>query len=429
MSVATENTNVVETTPDVNNVTAEAIVSTSPEKTEEKTEVKSNNNNLTPAPLPTSSPWKAVTGEIPVTTISTQDLDSARKKNKSPAPVIKSSTSTKWLPMKASITVSGTRKVNGSQSNNQNKKSNSKNNRSNNSNNSTTSSNNNSQRKKKTNHSHSQKKTQKANKESNEKLTDHEEQEQNASTTDSNEKNQQSQHHHNRPHRKFNNRNGQNGYPNRRFHNKNGFQRSFNPNFQPKNQQMVQLQNKLYPIQPAMMAINNIARQIEYYFSEENLSKDTYLRAKFSKDGYVSLGLLAKFYRVVNMSFGGDSNVILAALREIVFNENATVDVASGVLTNPKVESEAAETTEAETESPLDKYFVRSKAWEQWVPETVVSEITIENVLTGNALDEFMVTVLPLEEQAPVQNASTEEQHEQETPSEEQQEVAAEQSS
>lgn len=116
---------------------------------------------------------------------------------------------------------------------------------------------------------------------------------------------------------------------------------------------MDKLQQQFYPVQPVLMAINNIARQIEYYFSEENLTVDNYLRSKLSKDGFAPLSLISKFYRVVNMSFGGDTNLILAALREIVANEAATVNVAEGTLAAKEGDNV---TGEAKEPSPLDKY-------------------------------------------------------------------------
>lgn len=144
------------------------------------------------------------------------------------------------------------------------------------------------------------------------------------------------------------------------------------------------------------MAINNIARQIEYYFSEENLTVDNYLRSKLSKDGFAPLYLISKFYRVVNMSFGGDTNLILAALREIVANEAATVNVAEGTLAAKEGDNA---TGEAKEPSPLDKYFVRSKSWSNWLPETFETEINIEKELVGDALDQFMISLPPVPQQ------------------------------
>lgn len=159
------------------------------------------------------------------------------------------------------------------------------------------------------------------------------------------------------------------------------------------------------------MAINNIARQIEYYFSEENLTVDNYLRSKLSKDGFAPLSLIAKFYRVVNMSFGGDANLVLAALREIVANESATVNVAEGSLVTKETDT-VAETDEVEEASPLDRYFVRSKNWSNWLPETVETEVNIENELVGDALDEFMLSLptAPQQEEEPITESAPQEQ-------------------
>ncbi|EHN03463.1 Sro9p [Saccharomyces cerevisiae x Saccharomyces kudriavzevii VIN7] len=178
-------------------------------------------------------------------------------------------------------------------------------------------------------------------------------------------------------------------------------------------QPMVKLQQQFYPVQPVLMAINNIARQIEYYFSEENLTIDNYLRSKLSKDGFAPLSLISKFYRVVNMSFGGDANLVLAALREIVANETATVNVVEGSLVTNETatvnvvegslvtnEAEAvSETNEVKETSPLDRYFIRSKSWSNWLPETFETEVNIEKELAGDALDQFMISVPPVPQQ------------------------------
>ncbi|CCF57681.1 hypothetical protein KAFR_0D00340 [Kazachstania africana CBS 2517] len=396
---------------------------------------------LTPAPLPTNSPWKTVNTEIPVTSISIKDLDSSKKKVRAPSPFIKTTASTKWAPIKASIVVSGNNNRNGS--NNGRKTNNKPNNKSNN----------NSQRRKKQQQpikkQHQSDSTTKDSEKSEERseLSGHED-ENKAQQDDSSDTQLQRQN--NKAQRRFNNNrpnsplghntnNNQNGFQRRRYHNnKNEFHpRSNHRNrFQP--QQMAQLQSKFYPFQPAMMAVNNIARQLEYYLSPENLTNDNYLRSKLSNEGYVPLSLLAKFYRVVNMSFGGDANVILAALREIVFNENATVEVSIGTLTKlkqdevketeeeKKVEQEQEPQEQDPVESPLDKYFIRSKQWEQWIPETVETEISIENTLNGDALDEFMIKVIPVPQRPQqTQSPDQEQEIEQEKVEEEQSEESA----
>jgi la-related protein 1 len=46
----------------------------------------------------------------------------------------------------------------------------------------------------------------------------------------------------------------------------------------------------------------------EYYFSEDNLQADIYLRQQMTKDGYVPLSLIAGFHRV--QSLCNDSQLI-----------------------------------------------------------------------------------------------------------------------
>ncbi|KAJ4171708.1 suppressor of rho3 [Fusarium falciforme] len=61
--------------------TAAANTATAPvPEVQEQESSKSKQVNLTPAPLPTSSPWKLAPTEIPVSTISIEDLDATRKK-------------------------------------------------------------------------------------------------------------------------------------------------------------------------------------------------------------------------------------------------------------------------------------------------------------------------------------------------------------
>ncbi|CAI4056437.1 Sro9p SKDI_03G0340 [Saccharomyces kudriavzevii IFO 1802] len=388
-------------------------------ETQEQESSKSKQVNLTPAPLPTSSPWKLAQTEVPVSSISIEDLDATRKKkNRTPTP--KSSTATKWVPIKASITVSGTKrsgsKNGGNSGNNNNKSKNNKNAAS-----STSSS---SANRKKKHHQHNAKKQQQqqVKKDGSESAGEEESKDTAPQENDQSTQQQQPPHHRNHHHSQHHNSTG----PQRRkFHNSNntgmpqnqGLPPQFKP-YQGRNprpnisnrlkyqnhlhhnpqQPMVKLQQQFYPVQPVLMAINNIARQIEYYFSEENLTIDNYLRSKLSKDGFAPLSLISKFYRVVNMSFGGDANLVLAALREIVANETATVNVVEGSLVTNEAEA-VSETNEVKETSPLDRYFIRSKSWSNWLPETFETEVNIEKELAGDALDQFMISVPPVPQQ------------------------------
>ncbi|KAI3724505.1 hypothetical protein L2E82_36285 [Cichorium intybus] len=57
-----------------------------------------------------------------------------------------------------------------------------------------------------------------------------------------------------------------------------------------------------------------ILQQIEYYFSEENLTKDDYLKSNMNEEGWVPLSLIAGFRRVQSLT--SDIQLILSSLRD-----------------------------------------------------------------------------------------------------------------
>ncbi|SCV02923.1 LANO_0G01068g1_1 [Lachancea nothofagi CBS 11611] len=171
--------------------------------------------------------------------------------------------------------------------------------------------------------------------------------------------------------------------------------RPFSPGYRQKSNQR-NGPNGFYNPQPPhpFVAVNNIARQIEYYFSIENLTKDEYLRSQLNAEGFAPLSLITKFYRIVNMSFGGDESLIMGALREIVANENATVDVA--------------ELEQDEIENNVAKYLVRSKSWQQWVTkdeaqQTTEPESSNQKILANDDLDSFRIQP-PVFESSPMEH-------------------------
>ncbi|KAL3641014.1 hypothetical protein CASFOL_015982 [Castilleja foliolosa] len=58
---------------------------------------------------------------------------------------------------------------------------------------------------------------------------------------------------------------------------------------------------------------NLIIKQIDYYFSDDNLAKDNYLRTKMDDNGWVPITLIAKFHRVEKLT--KDVQVIVDAMR------------------------------------------------------------------------------------------------------------------
>ena len=54
------------------------------------------------------------------------------------------------------------------------------------------------------------------------------------------------------------------------------------------------------------MLLEATQKQIEYYFSEQRLVHDIYLRQLMDEDGFVSLSFIAKFPRIILMNVPSD---------------------------------------------------------------------------------------------------------------------------
>lgn len=68
-----------------------------------------------------------------------------------------------------------------------------------------------------------------------------------------------------------------------------------------------------------------IKSQIEYYFSEENLQRDFFLRRKMDEEGYLPISLIASFHRVKALTT--EVALVMDALRgsdKVEFNEDGT---------------------------------------------------------------------------------------------------------
>lgn len=78
-----------------------------------------------------------------------------------------------------------------------------------------------------------------------------------------------------------------------------------------------------FPIESVGNVKESIKRQIEYYFSEENLNKDFFIRRKMDAEGYLPFTLIASFHRV--MALSSDLALIINAVKESdkleVFND------------------------------------------------------------------------------------------------------------
>uniref|UniRef100_A0A6Q2XPB4 HTH La-type RNA-binding domain-containing protein n=1 Tax=Esox lucius TaxID=8010 RepID=A0A6Q2XPB4_ESOLU len=71
--------------------------------------------------------------------------------------------------------------------------------------------------------------------------------------------------------------------------------------------------NDLYSVDQDLLK-DYIKRQIEYYFSLDNLERDFFLRRKMDQEGFLSLGLVASFHRVQALTT--DVSLIIEALKD-----------------------------------------------------------------------------------------------------------------
>uniref|UniRef100_A0A1I7XAD4 La-related protein 1 n=1 Tax=Heterorhabditis bacteriophora TaxID=37862 RepID=A0A1I7XAD4_HETBA len=76
----------------------------------------------------------------------------------------------------------------------------------------------------------------------------------------------------------------------------------------------------IYPTQPAFVPLNDetlkdcVRKQIEYYFSADNLQKDFFLRRKMNSEGFLPITLIASFPRVRSLT--QDLSLICEGLRD-----------------------------------------------------------------------------------------------------------------
>jgi hypothetical protein len=69
----------------------------------------------------------------------------------------------------------------------------------------------------------------------------------------------------------------------------------------------------VYYANPYEILMQNICYQIEYYFSDENLTSDIYLRRKMDANGYIDLNVLASFNRIQALT--QDIQVLVDAIK------------------------------------------------------------------------------------------------------------------
>lgn len=171
-------------------------------------------------------------------------------------------------------------------------------------------------------------------------------------------------HHHSHPHQHMNHTNNHNHHHGAKSHRA----RQYVP---------VMYQQQNYT--PSYVLVNELVRQIQYYFSIENLSKDNFLKSQMNAQGYVPLALISRFHRMLNLSYG-DVGLILAALRELKNSTESNVNIAK--LTSPFEDVQG---------NPLFQYALSSKVWtiDSESLQNAKSYETVE--LVGDELELFKI--------------------------------------
>eukprot|EP00747_Dinoflagellata_sp_TGD_P006773 gnl/TRDRNA2_/TRDRNA2_116421_c2_seq1.p1 gnl/TRDRNA2_/TRDRNA2_116421_c2~~gnl/TRDRNA2_/TRDRNA2_116421_c2_seq1.p1 ORF type:complete len:174 (-),score=23.51 gnl/TRDRNA2_/TRDRNA2_116421_c2_seq1:38-526(-) len=98
------------------------------------------------------------------------------------------------------------------------------------------------------------------------------------------------------------------------------------------------------PIHTTPNLISQLQIQLEYYFSNENLATDLYLRGQMTQEGYVPLLLLSGFRRIRQLAPVDDGGSCFVALLVQSINQSTLL-----------------ETNELRT------HVRRARDWEQWV--------------------------------------------------------------
>lgn len=101
----------------------------------------------------------------------------------------------------------------------------------------------------------------------------------------------------------------------------------------------VQMPAFIAPYYPYLPVLDNdalkecIKKQIEYYFSEENLQRDFFLRRKMDDNGYLPISLIASFHRVQALT--QDVQMIVDAI-----SDSTQVELLEGIKVRTRINPE-----------------------------------------------------------------------------------------
>ncbi|GFP97722.1 la-related protein 1b [Phtheirospermum japonicum] len=106
---------------------------------------------------------------------------------------------------------------------------------------------------------------------------------------------------------------------------------------------------------------NMIIKQIEYYFSDDNLAKDNYLRSKMDDNGWVPITLIANFHRVEQLT--KDIQVILDAMRHSTAVELQGEKIRRRVAWNKWINSSSRANTQTTDVASENGILLRNWKW------------------------------------------------------------------
>lgn len=115
-------------------------------------------------------------------------------------------------------------------------------------------------------------------------------------------------------------------------------------------------------LSPKQNPLEALQRQIDYYFSLENLIRDIYLRKNMNSDGWVPLDLILNFKRV---------KIIVSLLEEGLTNEAESQDVSKAIVDAvtkcQNLDVQFTDGTNAETAKITNVQLRVKDNWQQWV--------------------------------------------------------------
>ncbi|XP_018495362.1 la-related protein 1B [Galendromus occidentalis] len=142
-----------------------------------------------------------------------------------------------------------------------------------------------------------------------------------------------------------------------------------------------------------------IRKQVEYYFSEENLQRDFYLRQKMDREGYLPVSLIAGFHRIKALT--QDINLFIQAVKEsslVELRDNLEIrtrerptywplpDVPNGLTTPaPQQTSPASAHSQDPSSNPPSSGGGAPVVINETTTETIEAEEAEEEITEGDA--------------------------------------------